>query len=34
VIFFANFEPDRTKWSEDRYAVENIGLSFVAPQSP
>lgn len=34
VIFFANFEPDRTKWSVDRYAVENIGLSFAAPQSP
>nr|WAE42527.1 MAG: replication associated protein [Cressdnaviricota sp.] len=24
VIFFANYEPDRTKWSEDRYRVRKI----------
>ena len=24
VIFFANFEPDKTKWSSDRYFVKNI----------
>jgi hypothetical protein len=24
VIFFANFEPDMTKWSSDRYFVKNI----------
>lgn len=29
VIFFANFEPDYTKWSSDRYAVKNLNvLSF------
>jgi hypothetical protein len=24
VVFFANFEPDRTKWSKDRYKVINL----------
>lgn len=24
VVFFANFEPDRSKWSEDRYKVINL----------
>lgn len=36
VIFFANFEPDMTKWSSDRYAVVNLGepLRFDEPASP
>ena len=24
VIFFANFEPDYTEWSEDRYTVKHL----------
>ena len=32
VIFFANFEPDYTKWSADRYDVTNLNeLSFAPP---
>lgn len=32
VIFFANFEPDRTKWSADRYDVTNMStMDFTCP---
>lgn len=32
VIFFANFEPDRTKWSADRYDVTNMTpMDFTPP---
>lgn len=36
VVFFANFAPDMTKWTADRYAVINLDapLSFDAPASP
>lgn len=34
VIFFANFEPDKTKWSKDRYFVKNIDPTESGPCGP
>jgi hypothetical protein len=34
VIFFANFEPDKTKWSKDRYFVKNVDPTDPLPCRP